>query len=1691
MNRRIAATVTLVLVAWLVSLAPRTGPLGSIQSASAASGIGSDYRGNCIPLPPVGVILPFACRPVANDDRYETPVDTILDVSAPGVLTNDTPSGGWIISVGPSTGGESFVWSTAATAHGGKVKLRTDGSFTYTPPSGFSGFDSFVYKLISGGGSDTATVTISVGAMAVANDDSYATLKNAALTVPAPGVLANDTGFPAPTATPIASGSTAQGGTVTLNADGSFAYTPPADFTGDDSFTYTAMNALGSDSATVTIAVQAPTVAVDDTYEVLKDTVLNISGPGVLANDTGFPAPTATPIASGSTAQGGTVTLNADGSFAYTPPADFTGDDSFTYTASNALGSDSATVTIVVQAPAVANDDSYIATKNTPLNISAPGVLANDTGLPAPVATPISSGATAKGGTVTLNADGSFAYSPPTDFTGDDRFTYTATNALGSDSAEVTITVQAPPVATGDAYTALENTTLNISTPGVLANDTGFPSPSVTPIATGTTAQGGTVTLNADGSFAYTPPADFTGDDSFTYTATNVAGSDTATVTITVRAPAVANDDSYTTSKNTVLNISAPGVLANDTGFPAPTATPIANGATTQGGTVTLNADGSFSYAPKTGFVGNDSFTYTATNAAGSDTATVTVSVQTPPVAIDDSYTARKNTVLNISAPGVLTNDTGFPAPAVTSIVNGSTAQGGTVTLNADGSFSYTPKTDFTGTDSFTYTVTNAAGSDSATVSIAVEAPPVANDDTYDAVQDTTLTIAAPGVLGNDTGFPAPTATPIASGATAQGGTVTLNADGSFSYTPPTGFTGDDSFTYTATNALGSATGTVTIHVQSSPPVVTNDTYPQTVIGNVSIDSSLIPFSVTSNDTFTSPVTITAFDATSAKGGTVSMTTSGSGIGQFTYNPPVGYEGSDSFTYTITNSSGSSTGTVNLSISGMVWFVNNGASSTGDGRLSSPFNSLAAFNAVNDGTGNNPATGDAVFLYESATSYTGPVTLLDNQRLIGQDATASLSSITSLNPSSGSSGFPAMNATNGTTVNITSTSNGINLAKGNLIQGLTVGNATGTGINGSNFGTATIKDTSINDGTGAALSLASGTLDATFGSLASTNAGTTGVNLSSVSGSLTSTTTTIQNPAGAGIQVSNSAAAVSFGNTTVNGSGDTGVKLQSNSGNVSFGSFDIAPDSGKSALVATSNTGTIKTASGTVSTPSAVAIQIAGASAVSKTPLNVTLTSVSANNAANGILLTDTSGSFSVTGNGSTAGSGGTIQSITNRGASFVDASNVSLKYMNFTNADTTNGSGCTSLDSSVDANTNISCNAAIYLKDVTNAALDHIVIDGSEQAGINGNNVTGFTLSNSEVKNAGTKTQSGGIVPESGVQFVNLRGSASITGSNIHDNAVSNLAVHNNSGTLISLAISNTTFSMTGNGTTTNNAGAAGIDFSGQSTADMSLSLKNSTVTKSAQDGLDSSAIGSAKTNTDIEANAFTNNGQRAMSITGQDSAVVTFTVKNNTPITGQVASAINAELLTNADTSVTQNATLTGTITGNSIGTPGVAGSGSSGGDGIDISSDTSPGQTGTVTVAVTNNSINGIENIGIFVANGDGNSTMNVTATDNSIDMQSPVNSFSSLYAESGKGYPDTSGLCLDFKSNTTTNTAGVVGLRVDQRGTSFFRLPGYSGSGTDDSAVQSFLNGQNTLQGSDVLATHESAAGFGGGGACAAP
>jgi VCBS repeat-containing protein len=545
----------------------------------------------------------------------------------------------------------------------------------------------------------------------------------------------------------------------------------------------------------------------------------------------------------------------------------------------------------------VASPDSYSVNEDEVLGIAAPGVLFNDSDddhdtLTAAVVVAPSHG------TLALQADGSFSYSPDDNFNGSDSFTYHAYDGKDySNTATVSLTVNPvndAPVAVNETYSATEDTGLTVAAPGVLGNDTDVENDPLTAAVVDVPASG-VLALNADGSFTYTPNAGFTGSDSFTYVAndgnteSNVA---TAYISVTVAGGTVEPEPTTATfgldggniSSNDLPNyLSAArfqntagtgsltkieilfddtsptgkvrlGVYADNNGSPGSLLLNAGEVTVTNGWVaisqlelqVTQNAYYWLAYSLQSGNTlryqsrrpSNSNrwvkFTYGAfpsaypSGSSSDSSQTVmraTVSTGSPlppnnaPVASADSYSVDEDGMLSVGIPGVLGNDSDADKDILTAAVAGNPAHG-TLALQADGSFTYTPKSDFSGSDSFTYRAYDGKDySNTATVSLTVNPvndAPVAVNDTYSATEDTGLTVTASGVLGNDTDADGDTLTAILVSDVSHG-SLTLNGDGSFIYTPGTDSTGTDSFTYQAYDGVtDSNTATVTITVTDS-----------------------------------------------------------------------------------------------------------------------------------------------------------------------------------------------------------------------------------------------------------------------------------------------------------------------------------------------------------------------------------------------------------------------------------------------------------------------------------------------------------------------------------------------------------------------------------------------------------------------------------------------------------------------------------------------------------------------------------------------------------------------------------------------------------------------------------------------------------------------------------------------------------
>ncbi|MDX6577346.1 MAG: hypothetical protein QOE96_3299, partial [Blastocatellia bacterium] len=1142
---------------------------------------------------------------------------------------------------------------------------------------------------------------------------------------------------------------------------------------------------------------------------------------------------------------------------------------------------------------------------------------------------------------------------------------------------------------------------------------------------------------------------------------------------------------------------------------------------------------------------------------------------------------------------------------------------------------------------------------------------------------------------------------------------------------------------------------------------------------------------------------------TSAQGGTVAISSDGS----FTYAPPVGFTGNDTFTYTATTSGGkTATATARIAIAGKIWFINNNAgacTSSCDGRLSHPFTSIANFNGVNDNgvAVSHPKTGDAIFIYESATSYTGPVTLLNNQLLIGQDATASLITITGLTQPSGTDPLPVMNAGNGTIVNIISAANAIPILVGNsnTLRGFTVGNTTGAKIisTGANFGTLTTNDLTLT-GTGQALNLTSGTLAATFTNITSTSAASAaGISLATIAGTLTvSGTTAISNTGNEGIKITGSSLTANFGTTNVSAPGLSGIFIQTTTGNITFGAttitngiegIDLFSNSagtrtfgsisitgssanainhsaggnltvtgtttiscaGNPISVATPASGTLidfqgatsatstgvnvtgviwsgaagatmqflaltiqtnggiglnATTGGTVTVTSGTGtinntVQAASAIVASAVTLNANFSAIKSSGGTNGVSLTtvagtsnfgggtlsgasgatflvngsngtvtyngtitqgnaarvvdiqnktggtitlggaisstggtgtgiivnsntgatinftggialttnandaftatgggivnlsgtnnitttsgkgvnwstDTSGtgvtfnnvnsttggavvvassgasnftlndvssstgttvtittatgafvfhaitknggttgidvngatgSFTVNGDSTTAGTGGTIQNTTSNGVKFVSSNNITLKNMNLTNNATSQSSTNIACGNNLVAGDTTLCTANLYLSSVTTITLNNLSITGSTQEGIAGTTVSALTLTNSTLSGNGNEDY------EDGLLFKNLTGAVTITGTNVQNNFSRQAHIYNDAGSL-TFNVTGSSFGRTIAPLTSSQQGLL-MELHNSAHADVDIGttsiVKNGNGNGLAITAVDSSTLGSSGTHSSLHnSTSLSENGAHVFISTGSN-GVAYFDTVNNTVMTKAGLQAIDYFVGPNS----TASGSITAVISGNTIGTTGVAGSACNravtlgGCDGMTIDKDGA----GALSLRIQSNIIQQVETNGIALGTTQSNA-LNASIISNTIREPGYTGGGANAQGNAmlfnvGANSGSTTTACLNIGGagvqNTIQDTASKT-WDINGSGASIYfntkngtvtRQPGYGGTSTNDAAFAAFTTAQNsfTLVGGAIatLSTRFNGSTYAGGAACTVP
>ncbi|RZK99884.1 MAG: tandem-95 repeat protein [Rubrivivax sp.] len=695
------------------------------------------------------------------------------DGSASGnVLANDSDPDGDAMSVNTTP---------VVPPQHGMLVLHSDGSYLYTPDANHHGSDSFTYQLVDAdGGTSTATVTFNITAVndapsatggghsigaASANDGSAFTLATATHFSDADGDALGYSATGLPSGLNIDTSTGVISGTLASNASSAV---PGGVYTitvyADDGHGGTAMQVF-----TLTAVNQAP-VAGADSATLAEDG--SASG-NVLANDSDPDGDAlsvnTTPVAA---PQHGTLVLHSDGSYLYTPDANHHGSDSFTYQLVDADGGTStATVTFTIQAvqgapgqvgsisATSANDGGTVNLPTAAHFTDADGdtLSYSATGLPMGLAIDAQTGVIS--GTLSGQASSAVAGGVYT-------ITVQADDGHGGVVTQVfnLTAVNVGPVAGADHATLAED---GSASGNVLANDS---DPDGDALSVNTTPvlapKHGTLVLHSDGSYLYTPDANYHGTDSFTYQLVDAdGGTSTATVSftiqtvndapVTVGTPApVQADDGSAVLIQTAGHFSDPDgdtLVYSATGLPAGLSIDPHTGVIS--GTLSTHASAQAIH-------GSHSLVVTADDGHGGLVSqTLVLQAHNPtPTAGDDVATGLTNTTLTGH---VLANDSDPDGDALSISTTPAQAPAhGVLVLNPDGSFAYTPDPSYTGTDSFSYQLRDADGGTSvATVTVTVNAsippasappqasPPAARIVSLALVQPTQLEVTAPSNL--------------------------------------------------------------------------------------------------------------------------------------------------------------------------------------------------------------------------------------------------------------------------------------------------------------------------------------------------------------------------------------------------------------------------------------------------------------------------------------------------------------------------------------------------------------------------------------------------------------------------------------------------------------------------------------------------------------------------------------------------------------------------------------------------------------------------------------------------------------------------------------------------------------------------------------------------------------------------------
>ncbi|HCH1223359.1 TPA: tandem-95 repeat protein [Vibrio parahaemolyticus] len=752
----------------------------------------------------------------------------------------------------------------------GTVIVNNDGTVTYTPDDNYVGKDTFTYVVTSGGVSESTTVEVNVTPVndaPVAKDDIATTQEDTAVTI---DVLPNDTDADGDKLSIESASVPKEQGTVEV-VDGKLVFTPAENFNGDAEIIYTVTDGQLADEAKVTVTVNpvndAPTIKVDAVESITEDAVSTDTVVATLTvRDTDTPEDQLTVSLENNSngyfvlvgdevklTQAGVDAVNNDELNLKDLTISASVSDGVNPTASD---SDSLIVNRVNDAPTIKVDAVESITEDA---VSTDTVVATltvrDTDTPEDQLT-VSLENNSNGYFVLVGNEVKLTQAGVDAVNNDELnlkdLTISASvsdgvNPTANDSDSLIVNrVNDAPVAKDDIATTQEDTAVTID---VLPNDSDVDGDKLSIQSASVPEAQGKVEI-VDGKLVFTPAENFHGDAEITYTLTDGALTDQATVNVTVNA---VNDTPVVESNladQTLAEDFTPYTIDLNTAF---------SDVDNVDGELTFSVSGNSNVlvsiengiatiSPTADWNGSEILTFKATDPSG-ESISQTVNFTVAPVAdiVADKATVVEDTPTIIK---VLGNDTFEGGDQVVSLDTNNGPANGTVSVNPDGSVTYTPNDNYHGTDSFTYIVTSGGVSESTTVNVdvtPVNDAPVAKDDIATTQEDTAVTI---DVLPNDSDVDGDKLSIESASVPKEQGTVEV-VNGKLVFTPAENFNGDAEITYTVTDGAltDQAKVTVTVNPVNDAPTIKVDAVESITEDAVSTDTVVATLEVADTDT--------------------------------------------------------------------------------------------------------------------------------------------------------------------------------------------------------------------------------------------------------------------------------------------------------------------------------------------------------------------------------------------------------------------------------------------------------------------------------------------------------------------------------------------------------------------------------------------------------------------------------------------------------------------------------------------------------------------------------------------------------------------------------------------------------------------------------------------------------------------------